>query len=103
MATDRRGFMRAGLGVAACGPSSLSAGDRAANDVLTLATFGDSILDCGHYNARGIHPGKLIVENDDALFPSYAGRDLVTCRRAALAHRARDGARVDDLARQLSG
>ena len=103
MATDRRSFMRAILCIAAWGRPSVSAGDRAVNDVLTLATFGDSILDCGHYNNRGIHPGQLIVQNDDALFPSFAGRDLATCRRAALAHRARDGARVDDLARQVAG
>jgi hypothetical protein len=44
--------------------------------VTTLVTFGDSILDSGHYNAHGVHPGGLIVRNDDALFPEFRGRDL---------------------------
>jgi hypothetical protein len=32
--------------------------------VLSVYTFGDSILDCGHYNAFGINPGQLLVHNE---------------------------------------
>jgi len=95
--------VRAVLSAAAFGRSSVSARERPLNDVLTLVTFGDSILDCARYNNRGIHPAQLIVENDDALFPHFAGHDLATCRRAVLEHRARDGARVGDLAGQVAG
>jgi acyl-CoA thioesterase-1 len=102
-ATNRRGFVGAVLGVAALGRSSAFARARRVSGALTLVTFGDSILDCAHYNDRGIHPGQLIVENDNALFPAFAGRDLATCRPAALEHRARDGARVDGLAAQVAG
>ena len=66
----------------------------------TLFTFGDSILDCAHYNPHGVHPGQLIVRNDDALFPEFRGRDLQSSGPAALVHRAVDGATVDDLAAQ---
>ncbi len=65
--------------------------------VLTLHTFGDSILDCGDYNDRGLDPGQLLVRNDDRLFPEFRGRDLSTDRPAHLDHRAVDGATVDDL------
>jgi acyl-CoA thioesterase-1 len=88
------------LGAAAVGPALSQAGrpDRA----MTLYTFGDSILDCGRYNPHGITPGQLLVRNDDALFPEFAGRDL-TARGLAprLVHRAVDGATSDDLQRQL--
>jgi lysophospholipase L1-like esterase len=70
---------------------------------LTVVTFGDSILDCARYNAHGVHPGKLIVHNDDRLFPEYAGRDLASSVPAHLEHRAVDGARVEDLPRQMRG
>jgi hypothetical protein len=30
-----------------------------AGPVATIYTFGDSILDCGRYNARGVTPGGL--------------------------------------------
>jgi hypothetical protein len=43
-------------------------------------TFGDSILDCGRYNAYGVHPGQLIVRNDDRLFPEFKGLDLSSSR-----------------------
>ncbi len=71
--------------------------------VHTLLTFGDSILDCGRYNAHGIHPGALLVRNDDARFPEFAGRDLGSRGPARLIHRAQDGATVADLPRQLRG
>lgn len=70
---------------------------------LTLVTLGDSILDCGRYNERGVHPGQLLVRNDDALFPAFRGHDLAAHGGAALDHRARDGSRVDDLAAQARG
>ena len=71
--------------------------------MLTLYTFGDSILDCGHYNEHGVHPGGLIVKNDDRLFPEFAGRDLAARGPARLVHRAEDGATIEDLPRQLRG
>src|SRR4051794_15731491 len=69
----------------------------------TLFTFGDSVLDCGRYNERGITPGQLMVHNDDALFPEFAGRDLASRGPAALEHRAVDGATVDGLPAQARG
>jgi acyl-CoA thioesterase-1 len=71
--------------------------------VLTVYTFGDSILDCAHYNEHGVHPGQLIVRNDDALFPEFKGRDLQSKRPARLDHRARDGATVAGLSSQARG
>ncbi|HEY3178964.1 MAG TPA: SGNH/GDSL hydrolase family protein [Casimicrobiaceae bacterium] len=72
-------------------------------DAFTVATFGDSILDCGRYNDYGVHPGQLIVRNDDRLFPAFKGRDLLSSGLAHLDHRAQNGARVDDLFRQAKG
>jgi acyl-CoA thioesterase I len=74
---------------------------RAASDSFTLVTFGDSILDCGHYNAHGVHPGALVVRNDDELFPQFRGQDLASRRHARLAHGAVDGATVEGLQAQL--
>jgi acyl-CoA thioesterase I len=70
-------------------------------ETLTVHTFGDSILDCGHYNRHGVHPGALLVRNDEKLFPEFKGRDLQTRGPAQLEHRARDGARVASLPLQL--
>lgn len=70
---------------------------------LTVYTFGDSILDCGHYNAHGVHPGGLLVQNDDRLFPDFRGRDLASHRPARLEHRATDGGTVASLPRQVAG
>lgn len=36
--------------------------------MLSVYTFGDSMLDCGHYNVFGVNPGQLLVHNDDHLF-----------------------------------
>jgi acyl-CoA thioesterase I len=69
----------------------------------TLYTFGDSILDCGHYNTAGVHPGQLLVRNDDRLFPEFKGRDLLSRGPARLEHRAQDGATVESLPRQVDG
>lgn len=71
--------------------------------MVTLYTFGDSILDCGRYNEFGVHPGQLLVQNDDRLFPEFQGQDLISCRPARLEHRARDGATVDGLLAQAQG
>lgn len=71
--------------------------------MITLYTFGDSILDCGHYNEFGLHPGQLLVQNDDALFPEFAGQDLSSREPARLEHRAVDGATVEDLPAQIQG
>ncbi|NML14190.1 SGNH/GDSL hydrolase family protein [Azohydromonas caseinilytica] len=77
---------------------------RGAQPPFTLLTFGDSILDCGRYNAHGVHPGALLVRNDDALFPEFKGRDLQHRRGAArLDHRAVDGATVAGLQAQARG
>jgi acyl-CoA thioesterase I len=66
-----------------------------------LFTFGDSVLDCAHYNSHGLHPGRLIVRNDDALFPEFKGKDLMSRGPAQLQHHAVDGSTVDDLPGQL--
>ncbi|MEA2574725.1 MAG: hypothetical protein QOH93_2023 [Chloroflexia bacterium] len=71
--------------------------------MLTVVTFGDSILDCGHYNQYGVHPGQLIVRNDDRLFPEFKGNDLTSHREARLEHRAVDGARAPGLQSQARG
>ena len=71
--------------------------------MLTVYTFGDSILDCGRYNARGITPGQLLVRNEDALFPEFRGRDLNAHGPVRLVHRAVDGATVDRLPAQARG
>ena len=71
--------------------------------MFTLYTFGDSILDCGSYNAAGVHPGQLLVRNEDELFPEFRGPDLALRGPARLAHRAVDGSVVGDLAGQAWG
>jgi acyl-CoA thioesterase-1 len=79
------------------------AGRTAAEQVepLTVCTFGDSVLDCAHYNERGVTPGALLVRNDDALFPEFKGRDLQALGPARLLHAALDGSTVDELPAQL--
>jgi acyl-CoA thioesterase I len=67
---------------------------------LTLYTFGDSILDSGWYNDLGIHPGQLLIRNDDQLFPEFQGQDLSSYGPAQLEHRAVDGATVASLPAQ---
>jgi len=69
--------------------------------MFTLYTFGDSILDCGHYNPYGVHPGQLLVQNDDGRFPEFRGQDLLSHGPARLEHRAQDGGTVDSLPRQV--
>ena len=71
--------------------------------MFTLYTFGDSILDCARYNERGVHPGQLLVRNDDRLFPEFRRQDLSANGGAKLEHRARDGATVEGLASQARG
>jgi hypothetical protein len=70
--------------------------------MLTLYTFGDSILDCGRYNDFGVTPGQLLVRNDDELFPEFRGQDLGSRGGARLEHHARDGATVSDLPSQAA-
>jgi len=67
--------------------------------MVTLYTFGDSILDCGRYNKFGVHP--VLVHNDDRLFPNFRSRPRM--RSARLEHRALDGATVDGLPFQAQG
>ncbi len=69
--------------------------------MLTLYTFGDSILDCGWYNDAGITPGQLLVRNEDRRFPEFHGRDLSSRGPVRLDHRAVDGATVSDLSAQV--
>lgn len=71
--------------------------------MVTLYTFGDSILDCARYNEYGVHPGQLLVRNDDHLFPEFRGQDLLSHRPARLEHRAQDGATVRALLSQGQG
>jgi hypothetical protein len=71
--------------------------------MLTVYTFGDSILDCSHYNDKGVDPGRLIVNNHDHLFPEFVGRDLcaATSDDAVTELRAYDGSVIDDLPDQI--
>lgn len=71
--------------------------------MVTLYTFGDSTLDCGRYNAFGVHPGQLLVQNDDRLFPEFQGQDLISRGSARLEPHARDGATVAGLPSQVEG
>src|SRR4028118_1083939 len=104
---SRRGF----LAMLAAGGVSLGIFQRwrtrgrseGAQEMLTVYTFGDSILDCGRYNPHGMHPGQLIVKNDDRLFPEFRGQDLSSRGHARLEHRAVDGARVGSLPGQGRG
>ena len=69
--------------------------------MFTVYTFGDSILDCGHYNDRGVTPAQLLARNDDRLFPEFRGQDLTKrFGSVRLEHRAVDGSMVDDLPQQ---
>ncbi|MEP0912554.1 SGNH/GDSL hydrolase family protein [Leptolyngbya sp. GB1-A1] len=72
-------------------------------NMVTLYTFGDSILDCGRYNEYGVHPGQLLVQNDNRLFAEFEGQDLASIGSARLEHRARDGATVEGLPAQIKG
>jgi lysophospholipase L1-like esterase len=76
------------------------AGRTAEPRMFTLHTFGDSILDCGRYNEQGVHPGQLLLRNDDRLFPEFMGRDLLSRGPARLEHRAVDGSTVQGLPAQ---
>ena len=80
-----------------------AAGSTKRRNGFTVLTFGDSILDCARYNEYGVHPGQLILRNDDHLFPEFRGNDLLSFAFAQLDHRARDGSRVEDLPRQALG
>ncbi len=71
--------------------------------MISVYTFGDSMLDCGQYNAFGVNPGQLLVRNDDRLFPAFRGHDLVSLGPARLIHRAQDGATVSSLPLQARG
>jgi acyl-CoA thioesterase-1 len=71
--------------------------------MVSVYTFGDSMLDCGHYNAFGVNPGQLLVQNDNRLFPEFRGHDLVSLGPARLIHRAQDGATVSNLPAQVRG
>jgi len=71
--------------------------------MLSVYTFGDSMLDCGHYNVFGVNPGQLLVHNDDHLFPEFRGHDLTSLGSARLIHRAQDGATVSNLPAQARG
>lgn len=100
VSSGRRGFF-ALLGALLPGHASA-----ARERTVSLHTFGDSILDCGRYNEHGVHPGQLLVRNDDRLFPEFSGRDLQALGKVGLEHRAVDGSTVDDLpsqARRLPG
>jgi acyl-CoA thioesterase-1 len=95
----RRQFVQAG----GAGILALWGCDRQEQAMVTLYTFGDSILDCGRYNEFGVHPGQLLVHNNDRLFPEFRGQDLASRTSARLEHRARDGATVDGLPSQAQG
>jgi acyl-CoA thioesterase I len=71
--------------------------------MITVYTFGDSILDCGHYNPHGVSPGELLVRNDNRLFPEFRGQDLTSRGPARLEQRAQDGATITYLPAQVRG
>jgi lysophospholipase L1-like esterase len=71
--------------------------------MLTVFTFGDSVLDCGHYNRYGVSPGELLVRNRDDLFPEFRGQDLSAFGGGRLEQLAQDGGTVNSLPRQLRG
>lgn len=98
----RRRLLKTLAAAAAVAPFN-ARGSTMLDNVFTVCTFGDSILDCARYNEYGVHPGQLIVRNDDLLFPDFKGRDLSSSAPAQLDHRARDGATVNDLPRQARG
>ncbi|HEY9861789.1 MAG TPA: hypothetical protein V6D16_19985, partial [Candidatus Obscuribacterales bacterium] len=64
----RRQFIQAIAGEASV-LALLGCVERDGQNMVTLYTFGDSILDCARYNEYGVHPGQLLVRNDDRLFP----------------------------------
>ncbi|MGF2035329.1 MAG: hypothetical protein RMZ43_008445 [Nostoc sp. CmiVER01] len=64
----RRRFIKVAGGVSFL---TLLGCNRREQAMLTLYTFGDSILDCGRYNEYGVHPGQLLIQNDDRLFPEF--------------------------------
>jgi acyl-CoA thioesterase-1 len=99
------GWTRRGLGMLAGGAAAAGLARAAFGDqrMATLITFGDSILDCGRYNDHGVHPGQLLVRNDDTLFPEFRGQDLASLRPVHLDHRAVDGATSRSLAGQARG
>ena len=99
------GWTRRGLALLAAGlaTAALAQRERGRRPMATLITFGDSILDCARYNEHGVHPGQLLVRNDDQLFPDFRGQDLASLGPAQLDHRAVDGATVRGLASQLRG
>src|SRR6266516_7888828 len=68
--------------------------------MISVYTFGDSMLDCGDYNPFGVNPGQLLVRNNDRLFPEFRVRDLASLGPARLIHRAQDGATVSSLPAQ---
>jgi acyl-CoA thioesterase-1 len=97
------GWTRRSFGLLAAAAAVVAQGAGAQQRMTTLITFGDSILDCGRYNEHGVHPGQLLVRNDDQLFPDFRGQDLLSLRPAQLDHRAVDGATVRSLASQVRG
>lgn len=104
--TDRRRFLTAAGSLMLPLPSAAHTDTRltrAGTTMLTVHTFGDSVLDCARYNDEGVHPGQLLVCNNDRIFPEFIGRDLQTRGPARLDHRATDGATVDALPGQARG
>ena len=71
--------------------------------MLTVFTFGDSVLDCGRYNLHGVEPGELLVKNRDDLFPEFRGQDLASRGGGRCIAHALDGGTVDSLPAQLRG
>lgn len=102
----RRRFIQAGGGISLVALLSCNQQGQTTQQeqtMTTLYTFGDSILDCGSYNEFGVHPGQLLVQNDDRLFPEFHDRDLASQGSARLEHRAINGSTVADLPAQARG
>jgi acyl-CoA thioesterase I len=77
---------------------------KASKKIFKLYTFGDSVLDCGRYNEHSLDPGRLIIENNDKLFPEFKGKDLNSMLNieSQLIHSAIDGSTVNNLIKQLN-
>jgi acyl-CoA thioesterase I len=99
---SRRAFLAA-MAALAVGGLGLARWRLGGDEMVTLYTFGDSILDSGGYNELGITPGQLVVRNEDELYPEFRGRDLSSRGPVRLEHRAVGGSTVNDLPDQVEG
>jgi hypothetical protein len=66
--------------------------------------LGDSVFDCGRYNAHRETPGNLLYRNNDNLFPSFRGKDLRSqFTKYNIRDLSIDGSIIEDLLQQYRG